>query len=132
MKAQGRQWGAIDLIKLYTISNEENWIDALKKCFETRDVTRLQKLLYGIQCGMDDLVKKKMDTDKMRLFFVWLQRTLEKTAKAVFTTIYPSPLDNPKYAIQMKKFDTVEYQKWIRTKRKRDAEFEKWRKGASY
>lgn len=128
----GRKWGAIDLLNLYTKSNEKLWMKVMHNCYKSRDITRLQKLLYGIQLGMDNLVKNKMDSPKIQTFFIWLQRVLEKTAKAIYRELYPSPLDNPAAAGQLKKFDQVEYQKWIKIKRKRDEEFEKWRRGASF
>lgn len=131
-KSQVRKWSAIDLYALYANSNSSDWNKAMAECVAKKDVTRLQKLLYGIQVGMDNIVKNKMASDKIHSFFIRLQRSLENTAKIVFRSLYPSPLDDPQRASQIKKTQPKEFEKWLKIKRKRDQELEKWRKGASF
>jgi hypothetical protein len=119
-----RKWPAIDLIKLYTAGNTTEWNDWLTLCLANQNLNELSKRLYGIQAGMDDLVKQKLDTEDLRYWFVRLQRSIEKTAKKIFRQKWPNPCDDPYLAKSHKSFRDV--------KRKRDKALEDFLRGSSY
>ena len=91
--------------------------DFLARCFKSGDVNSLVSVLYGTQVSMDKLVKKKVAKDDDHLFFIRVQRAIEKTLKALYRKKYPNPLDNPK--------NKEKYISHLGEKRARDAQFEK-------
>lgn len=117
----------IDLLKLYTESSCKEWNAWLNKCESTNDLNELSKRLKGIQIGMDDITKQKLNGEKICVWFLRLQKSIEKTMKNILKKKYPSPLDNPKY-----KGTHEERLKFICLKRKRDSEFEKYFKKVSW
>lgn len=119
-----RRWPAIDLMKLYTQSDHKKWNTILTRCHKSHDVLYLQKTLYGIQAGMDDLAKQKLNDEKINLFFIRLQRSIYNTAKKIFREKYPHPLDDP--------MNKDLYGKELENKRSRDREFEKFIINSSY
>ena len=119
-----RKWDGIDLMKLYSQGHFTKWNAFLKKCRESQDVEALKKTLYGIQVGMDDVVKKNLANESLVNFFLRLQRSIEKTAKEIFRAKYPNPCDHPKLA--------KEYASFIEAKRKRDEEFEGFLRKSSF
>ncbi|MBK8260102.1 MAG: hypothetical protein IPK80_02055 [Nannocystis sp.] len=44
---------------------------------------------------MDDLAKKKLNTEEMNIWFIRLNRSIENTAKKILREKYPLPEDNP-------------------------------------
>lgn len=120
-----REWPAINLLDLYAYADSGKWNQFLSRCLKHEDVESLKKALYGIQAGMDDLVKKKLNSDKMNLWFIRLQRSIEQTAKQIFRKKYPNPCDNPKSS-------TADFNKYLAAKRARDTAFERFLRDASY
>ena len=110
----------IDLLELYAKSNTNEWNIFLSNCLKRHDLQGLQKTLYGIQLGMNDLAAKKMNTEKVNIFFLRLQRSIENTMKQIIKAKNPHPLDNP---LNKEKFGHM-----IETKRERDQEIEKYLK----
>ena len=94
-----RQFEAIDLLKLYSNSNTKKWNSFLTNCLTNGDINTLTMTRYGLQAGMDDLAKKKLNTEKMILWFIRLQRSLEKTIKDILRKKEPNPCDDPLRAI---------------------------------
>jgi len=90
----------VDLLKLYAETSAARWNEFLGNCLSRNDLQTLETMLYGIQLGMNDLAKKKMNTEKMCLWFIRLQRSLENTIKQVIRRRDPSALDNPLRATQ--------------------------------
>ena len=123
-----KKWQSIDLFKLYSESDHTKWNKMLNKCYKNRDLKSLRELLYGVEVGMDDLVKKKMNTLKMVMWFTRLQTSIEKTAKKILRRQYPSPLDDTIVAKSMQTNNKEDYKKHLSIKRKRDQEFELWLK----
>lgn len=106
----------IDLIALYAKSASSDWNVFLASCLAKHDMQNLSNVLYGLQLGMNDLVKKKLNTDKMNLFFLRLQRSIENTMKLIIKEKDPHPLDNA--------FNHEKFGKHIETKKERDSSFE--------
>ena len=114
MKSKGHL--KIDLLNLYARTNHYEWNNFLSKCLEKKDLHTLEQVFYGIQLGMNDLAKNKLNTEKMNVWFIRLQRSIEITIKRIIKAKEPSPLDNP---------HNLKY--WahkISEKRKRDHEIE--------
>lgn len=111
-----RKEQTIDLMQLYARSDSGQWNAWLSSCFRLHDLQGLKRVLYGIQAGMSDLAKKKLDDEKIRLFFLRLQSSIEKTAKKIIREKNPNPCDNP---LSAKDFSGA-----LLAKRKRDHEFE--------
>ena len=120
----GRKWPSVDIINLYTNSNSSHWNMFLNNCLKHRDVVSLKKTLYGIQAGMADAQKKGMGSDKINMFFIRLQRSIEVTAKKIYRLKYPNPLDAPG--------NIGKYSSHLGAKRKRDHEFELFLRESSF
>jgi hypothetical protein len=74
---------------------------------------------------MDDVAKAKLNDEKIILWFIRLNRSLENTAKKIIRIKHPMPHDNPLLAKDFSK-DKLE------TKRKRDAELQLFFRNSSY
>lgn len=109
-------------MQLYTKGDYRVWNHILTKCLRKMDMDRLATLRYQLQAGMDDLAKKKLNTDEMCKWFIRLQNSVENTAKKILRKKYPNPCDNP-LTIDLASLDA---------KRKRDHEFELWLKKTGY
>jgi len=128
-KSRTRQWPAIDLFKLFISSNNDKWNAWLASCLLKRDIEELKKTRYGIQAGMDDLVKKKMNTSKIVDLFIRMNRSIELTVKSIYREKFPCKLDNPDAAKTLSIHQlSIERSK----KKKRDQEFEKFLKESSF
>lgn len=119
-----RQHEAIDLLKLYFESSPAKWNAWLARCKDYHNLAELKKVYYGLQAGMDDLAKNKMNSDKLSTWFLRLQRSIEKTAKAIIREKNPMPGDNA--------LDKATSAKMLEAKRKRDREFEAFIRKAAY
>ena len=120
-----RKYDTIDLIKLRAKFPWQAWQAYMQSCYNLCDVEALKKALYGVQAGMNDLVKKKLDTQEMKVYFVNLQRSIHITMKKILKRLNPNPLDNPK-------IKNADYMDYLEAKRKRDIEFEKFLKECSF
>jgi len=116
---------AIDIMHLKTFGKTTEWNQFLTKCLNLNDLKTLADTLYGLQKGMDDAVKKKINDEKMSVFFIRLQRSIEMTMKKIIRKKFPLPNDNPLYTGN-------DISKFIEIKRKRDHEFEKYLRKVSY
>jgi len=106
----------IDLLKIMIEANNKKWNSWLLTCEINQDVNGLVKVLRGIQQGMDDLVKQKLNTDNVTILFLRLQRSIENTIKNIWRRQNDNPLYNPLF-----NGDINKYQK---TKRNLDHELE--------
>jgi hypothetical protein len=111
-----RKHNAIDLMKLKAHGSHVGWNEALTKYYNDLDINGLAKLRYSIQAGMDDLVKAKLNTEEMNLWFLRLNRSIELTAKRIIKIKIPLPQDQPLIAKDLE-FVSVATQK-----KKRDDE----------
>ncbi len=124
MAINKEQYEKIDLMKLFSDNNHAQWNMFLTNCYNNRDVSRLIRVMRGLQMGMDDMSKKKLNVPKMNLFFVRLQTSIEKTLKKIYKEVYPEICDDP-----LKAKDNLHK---IGQKRKRDADFEAFLRRHSY
>lgn len=120
-----RKYEAIDLMKLHALGSANGWNQMLTDCAEKGNINRLAMLRYQIAAGMDDLVKAKLNTEDMCVFFIRLQRSLEITAKKILRKKYPLPQDNP-LGQEDYTLSTLE------AKRKRDHELQLFFKQSNY
>lgn len=107
----------IDLLKIYAQGDANSWNIFLSGCLKNKDLLSLEKVLYGIQLGMKDLANKKLNTDKINIWFIRLQRSLERTIRDVIRLKNPHPLDDP--------FNKAKFAHTIDSKKKRDMDIEK-------
>lgn len=111
-----RKHEAIDLLQLYVQCNTAEWNSFLTKCLNKKDFKTLFDVYYGLQAGMVDLSKKKLNSAKMIEWFLRLQTSVEKTIKILYRKKHPNPCDNPLIAL-----DNIEH---LGEKRERDNELE--------
>lgn len=121
-----RKVESIDLMKLYSQGSHKGWNEYLNKCYNDRNINSLAKMRYSVQAGMDDLVKKKLNTDEINNWFCRIIKSLEITAKRIIKAKYPLNIDNPLLAKDSKYFHE------IKIKKKRDQELAKFMHESSY
>lgn len=121
-----RKYEAIDLMKLKSLGSHVGWNQMLTDCFDKRDINRLAKIRYQIQAGMDDLVKSKLNTSEMNVWYCRLMKSLEITAKRIIKAKHPLPQDNPLIAKK------TEYLKFGEAKKRRDLELKSFLQKSSY
>jgi hypothetical protein len=114
----------IDLLQLYANTTWKEWCKFLAVCHKNQDLNNLEKVLYGVQLGMNDLVKKKMNTEKMIGWFIRIQRSIERTMRDIIREKEPSPLDDPS--------NESKFGHKLSDKRERDNEIEKYLKGVRF
>ena len=86
---------SIDLVKLYATSSVAKWNRFLTSCERNRDLNTLANMRYSLQAGMVDLAKKKLNSDKMQLWFIRLQTSIERTMRTIVRLRNPNPCDDP-------------------------------------
>lgn len=121
-----RKEQAVDLMKLYSQGSANGWNDFLNECYRNNNINRLAKMLYSIQAGMDDLAKKKLNTDEINAWFCRIIKSIEKTAKQIIKKKYPLPGDNPLIAKSKEFIDIHEI------KKRRDKELADFMRASSY
>ena len=121
-----RNWPSIDIMKLYSKTTHTQWCTFLATCQNNEDVIQLEKVFFGLQSGMDDLVKAKINTDKISVLFLRWTKSIEITVKNIYRKKYPSMLDNPTDAAALKISNPVLYKKMRDMKVKRDTEYERF------
>jgi hypothetical protein len=119
-----RQHDAIDLMKLNATWDTNAWNSFLSACHKCHDIKTLAKTRYALQAGMVDLSKKKMNTDKMIIWFIRLQKSVEDTMKLIIREKNPNPCDNP-----LKAHKNIEFKD---KKSERDHELELFLKKSGY
>ena len=117
-------------MKLYTHGRVEVWNEALTDCYNKKDINRLAKIKYQLSAGMDDLAKLKMNTEKINLWFLRLQRSIEVTAKRIIKAKFPMPGDT--LTIDNKSMNDTEKKRMLLAKRKRDQELNKFMHDSNY
>lgn len=122
MKSRGHL--KIDLFNLYSKTSHVEWNAFLALCQDRLDLGTLEKTLVGVQLGMSDLAKKNLNNEKMNIWFIRIQRSLENTIKSVIKLKRPNPLDNP--------LNAPSHIHLIAEKRKRDQEIELFLKRIRY
>lgn len=90
-----RKEESIDLMKLYASCDTKRWNLFLNRCLNTHDLKLLARVRYQLQAGMADLAKKKLNSEKMILWFIRLQNSIELTAKKIIKQKDPNSCDDP-------------------------------------
>lgn len=103
----------INLLEMYSLGNHKQWNAMLNDCYAKLDINRLARVLYEIQVGMDDLVKKNLRSPEIDVWYCRLHRSIEITAKKIIRAKEPLPVDDP-----LNQNRSLEI---IAAKRKRDA-----------
>lgn len=125
-----RRYDAVDIMKLWTLGSANGWNEFLTKSYETNNINALAKMRYSLQAGMDDLVKLKMNDEKMSVFYMRLLKSVEITAKKIIKKINPSIFDAPTlHGIKVKKEMPLSA---LEAKRKRDKDLELFFTNSSY
>jgi len=97
------------------LKSHTKWNKWLTRCLKNKDLEELVKVKYGIQLGMDDLVKTKMNTPFVNEMFCRLIKSIENTAWSIIKKRNPMPNDIVG--------NTETNNKTLEAKRKRDLEF---------
>lgn len=97
------------------------WNAWLTRCLNNNDLQDLIKVRYGLQVGMDDLVKAGLATPVICEMFVRWQKSIEKTARKII-----------KRRTKITHKVASDYFKALELKRKTDAEFEKFLRDSSF
>lgn len=118
-----RKYEAIDLMKLYSLGSNNGWNSFLTDCFDKMDINKLAKVRYQICAGMDDLAKQNKNTEKINIFFIRLNRSIELTAKKIIRKKFPLPHDN---TVSLKKDLLINKTDALEAKRKRDRELQQF------
>lgn len=115
-----RKYPSIDIMKLWTLGSANGWNEFLTASEHSSNINALARARYSLQAGMDDLVKIKMNDEKMNVFYIRLMKSVENTAKQIIRKLHPLPHDIPTvHGIKSKKPDSA-----LIAKRKRDREME--------
>lgn len=83
---------AIDILKLYAEGSAKQWNAFLAEALRRRDVAGLTDVLRRLAMGMDNLVQQKLNTDKINVLFLRLQRSVENTIRDIHRLKNPNPL----------------------------------------
>lgn len=108
---------AIDIVQLFVGGNTGMWNAILTSKYRKRDLNGLIELRRRLQRGMEVAAKQKMNTQKICVFFLRLQGSIEKTMKRIVREQQPNPCDNPLIAM-----DNLEHKG---KKKQRDNDFER-------
>jgi hypothetical protein len=118
----------INLLELYAKGSTNGWNEFLNDCLNKQDTNRLAKVMRAIQIGMDEVVKLRLNEEKVCIFYIRLLKSIENTLRAILRKKYPNPRDNPLFN---KNKDLLE-KKWHEIKIKRDQEFEAFLRKSSF
>jgi len=93
------------IFKKEQLTSHQRWNNWLSKCEKTQDISELIKVRYGLQVGMTDLVKKKLDDPAIREMFLRWCSSIERTARKIINKKHPIPVDTLKGMAAKKKRD---------------------------
>jgi len=88
-----RHTSGIDLLRLYSRGENSGWNAMLKDCYKKRDINSLVKIHRELSIGMTELENKKLNNEKINIWFVRLLRSLEITGLRIGKQIWPNRLD---------------------------------------
>lgn len=109
---------------LYSLGNNVSWNAMLNKNYRDRNINALAIVRYQIQAGMDDLAKKKLNSEEIIIWYLRLMKSIEKTARAIIRVKHPLPGDQPLFSKQ--------FPEHLAIKRKRDQELSAFFHTSSY
>lgn len=114
----------IDILKLYAQGNAVAWNEYLRRSLRNEDVAGLTSTLRRLQMGMDRLVKQKLNTERVSVLFIRLQRSIENTLRDIHRAKNPNPLFHHD--------DRSLYKEHIKDKHEKQAAFERYLKKERY
>lgn len=117
---------SLDLMKLYSQGSANGWNEYLNKCYLENNINSLAKMKRAAQVGMSELVKRKLATEDINVWFCRLTKSIEITAKRIIKKVHPLPQDNPLLA------NEKEWTDYKKIKQKRDQELAKFLAMSSY
>lgn len=120
-----RKFPAIDLMKLKASGSFVGWNQMLETALAKQNINKLVQVRYGIQAGMDDLAKKKLNSEDIINWWLRLNKSIEDTAKKIIRIKNPSPNDDAITALTAP-LGALE------AKRKRDKELAEFLRRSSY
>jgi len=88
-----RHSSGIDILKLYSKGDNSGWNAVLQDCYNKQDINSLAKIYRDLGIGMTDLEKKKLNNEKINIWFVRLLRSLEITGLRIGKVRWPNKLD---------------------------------------
>lgn len=88
-----RHSSGIDILKLYSKGDNNGWNAVLQDCYNKQDINSLAKIYRDLGIGMTDLEKKKLNNEKINIWFVRLLRSLEITGLRIAKVKWPNKLD---------------------------------------
>lgn len=103
------------------LKSHHKWNLWLSRCLKNQSLDELMKTRYGLQVGMDDLVKKGLATASICEMFVRWTKSIEKTARQII-----------KRKHKITRAIATDYFKALEEKRRIDAEFEKFLRESSF
>ena len=83
MPVVGRKHESIDVLKLYAEGDAKKWNAFLTRCLVKKDTKKLVATLYGLQAGMKDIADKGISSEKLAIFFIRLECSIEKTIQNI-------------------------------------------------
>lgn len=116
----------IDILKLYSTGSTEKWNTVLSACYDENNVEGLNRIRIGLQRGMDQLVKQKLNSEKICTMYLRWVHSLERTMKAIVKRTNPTQSDI--IGISNNDRSATEVQR----KRDRDNQLEKFLQRSSY
>lgn len=85
----------IDILKFYSEVDYKRWNEFLTLCYRRADIAKLLQFRNAFQQGMAQLEKDKLNTEKVSVFFIRIQRSIDNTLKLIFRDKNPNPLYDP-------------------------------------
>lgn len=123
-----RKYPSIDIMKLWTLGSANGWNKELNRLSLSQSINECARIRYQLQAGMDDLVKAKLNTEEMNIFYLRLMKSLENTARGIVRAVHPLPHDTPDlHGTESKKPLSA-----LEVKRKRDSEMESFFNKSSF
>jgi hypothetical protein len=123
-----RKYNSIDIMKLWTLGSANGWNKKLEQLAMSNSINECARIRYQLQAGMDDLVKQKLNTEEMNIFYLRLMKSIENTARTIVRRLHPLPHDIP----QLHGDTILKPAKALEIKRKRDSEMEKFFNQSSF
>lgn len=96
------------------LHSHEKWNHWLTSCYDTNNLQQLIDVRYRLQVGMDDLVKKKMSSQKIAEMYVRWLGSIDRTARKLIKKKYPIPKDGGLKTLEMKRKRDIEFEDYLR------------------
>ncbi len=98
MQFVNRKYPSIDIMKLYAKADNVAWNAFLTRSLKNKDIQGLVSILYGLQAGMKDLADTGMESERLSVFFIRLERSIEKTIQKIYRGVKPVSYKDKKIA----------------------------------